>query len=76
MPVLDHGSPWKARGLGAEASLSLLVTAALGLIALLLFMIFGSLKQTLVVPSQIPFALTGGPACASRSCCRPVRSRN
>ena len=44
MPVLDHGSPGIARCLGAEASLFLLVTAALGLIALLLLMIFGSLK--------------------------------
>jgi cobalt-zinc-cadmium resistance protein CzcA len=33
---------------------------ALALIALLLFMTFGSVKQTLVILSNIPFALTGG----------------
>ena len=33
---------------------------ALGLIALLLFITFGSLKQTLIILSNIPFALTGG----------------
>ena len=44
----------------AAARLSIVVPVALALIALLLFMTFGSIKQTLVVLSNIPFALTGG----------------
>jgi len=44
----------------AAARLSLVVPVALALIALLLFMTFGSVKQTLVILSNIPFALTGG----------------
>ena len=44
----------------AAARLSLVVPVALTLIALLLFMTFGSIKQTLVILSNIPFALTGG----------------
>ena len=44
----------------AAARLGLVVPIALGLIALLLFITFGSLKQTLIILSNIPFALTGG----------------
>jgi len=44
----------------AAARLGLVVPVALGLIALLLFITFGSLKQTLIILSNIPFALTGG----------------
>jgi cobalt-zinc-cadmium resistance protein CzcA len=44
----------------AAARLALVVPVALALIALLLFMTFGSVKQTLVILSNIPFALTGG----------------
>ena len=40
--------------------LALSLALALGLIALLLFITFGSLKQTLIILSNIPFALTGG----------------
>lgn len=44
----------------AAARLALVVPVALAMIALLLFMTFGSVKQTLVILSNIPFALTGG----------------
>ncbi|WP_374961678.1 efflux RND transporter permease subunit [Spongiibacter tropicus] len=44
----------------AAARLGLVVPVALGLIALLLFITFGSLKQTVIILSNIPFALTGG----------------
>ncbi|WP_339641468.1 CusA/CzcA family heavy metal efflux RND transporter [uncultured Porticoccus sp.] len=44
----------------AAARLALVVPVALGLIALLLFITFGSLKQTAIILSNIPFALTGG----------------
>lgn len=44
----------------AAARLSLVVPVALLLIAFLLFLTFRSLKQTLIVLSNIPFALTGG----------------
>lgn len=44
----------------AAARLGLVVPVALGLIALLLFITFGSLKQTIIILSNIPFALTGG----------------
>jgi cobalt-zinc-cadmium resistance protein CzcA len=44
----------------AAARLSMVVPVALALIGLLLFLTFRSLKQTLVILSNIPFALTGG----------------
>lgn len=44
----------------AAARLMLVVPVALALIALLLFLTFRSIKQTLIVLSNIPFALTGG----------------
>lgn len=44
----------------AAARLLLVVPLALSLIALLLFLTFRSVKQTLIVLSNIPFALTGG----------------
>lgn len=44
----------------AAAKLTLVVPLALSLIALLLFLTFRSIKQTLIVLSNIPFALTGG----------------
>lgn len=44
----------------AAARLTLVVPLALSLIALLLFLTFHSIKQTLIVLSNIPFALTGG----------------
>ena len=44
----------------ASARLAFVVPVALALVALLLFMTFASIKQTLVILSNIPFALTGG----------------
>lgn len=44
----------------AAARLTLVVPLALSLISLLLFLTFHSIKQTLIVLSNIPFALTGG----------------
>jgi cobalt-zinc-cadmium resistance protein CzcA len=44
----------------AAARLMLVVPVALLLIAFLLFMTFRSFKQTLIILSMIPFALTGG----------------
>jgi cobalt-zinc-cadmium resistance protein CzcA len=44
----------------AAARLMLVVPVALLLIAFLLFLTFRSLKQTLIILSMIPFALTGG----------------
>lgn len=44
----------------AANRLLLVVPVALGLIALLLFITFGSIKQTLIILSNIPFAITGG----------------
>jgi cobalt-zinc-cadmium resistance protein CzcA len=44
----------------ATARLALVLPLALALIALLLFLTFGSLPQTLVILLNIPFALTGG----------------
>ncbi|MCP5345943.1 MAG: CusA/CzcA family heavy metal efflux RND transporter [Gammaproteobacteria bacterium] len=44
----------------AAARLALVVPVALLLIAFLLFLTFRSLKQTLIILSNIPFALTGG----------------
>ena len=44
----------------AAARLMLVVPLALSLIALLLFLTFHSIKQTLIILSNIPFALTGG----------------
>lgn len=44
----------------AAARLGLVLPLALALIALLLFLTFGSLAQTVVILSNIPFALTGG----------------
>ncbi len=44
----------------AAARLMLVVPLALTLIALLLFLTFHSVKQTLIILSNIPFALTGG----------------
>lgn len=44
----------------AAARLTLVIPVALILIAFLLFMTFRSIKQTLIILSNIPFALTGG----------------
>lgn len=44
----------------AAARLALVVPLALALIAFLLFMTFRSITQTLIILSNIPFALTGG----------------
>lgn len=44
----------------AAARLTLVVPVALALIAFLLFLTFRSLKQTVIILSNIPFALTGG----------------
>ncbi|MBQ0718686.1 MAG: efflux RND transporter permease subunit [Gammaproteobacteria bacterium] len=44
----------------AAARLALVVPVALGMIALLLFLTFRSVKQTLIILSNIPFAMTGG----------------
>lgn len=44
----------------AAARLSIVIPVALSLIALVLFMTFHSIKQTLIILSNIPFAMTGG----------------
>lgn len=44
----------------AAARLSIVVPVALGLIFLLLFVTFKSIRQTILVLSNIPFAMTGG----------------
>lgn len=44
----------------AAARLGLVIPVALALIAFILFLTFRSIKQTLIVLSNIPFALTGG----------------
>ena len=44
----------------ASARLALVIPVALAMIAFLLFLTFRSLKQTLIILSNIPFALTGG----------------
>jgi len=44
----------------AAARLSLVVPVAIALIAFILFLTFRSIKQTLIILSNIPFALTGG----------------
>ncbi len=44
----------------AAARLGLVIPVALLLIALVLFMTFHSVKQTLIILSNIPFAMTGG----------------
>ncbi|MGE3849064.1 MAG: efflux RND transporter permease subunit, partial [Gammaproteobacteria bacterium] len=44
----------------AAARLALVVPVALGLIFVVLFMTFGSLRQSLLVLANIPFALVGG----------------
>jgi len=44
----------------AAGRLMLVVPVALMLIAFILFLTFGSFKQTLIILSNIPFALTGG----------------
>ncbi|MBU2098746.1 MAG: efflux RND transporter permease subunit, partial [Gammaproteobacteria bacterium] len=44
----------------AAARLGLVIPVALLLIALVLFMTFHSIKQTLIILSNIPFAMTGG----------------
>ncbi len=44
----------------ASARLALVIPIALLLIALVLFMTFRSIKQTLIILSNIPFAMTGG----------------
>jgi len=44
----------------ASARLMTVIPVALALIAMLLFMTFRSIKQTLIVLSNIPFAITGG----------------
>ena len=44
----------------ASARLAIVIPVALGLIFLLLFSTFGSIRQALLVLSNIPFALVGG----------------
>lgn len=44
----------------ASARLALVIPVALLMIALVLFMTFRSIKQTLIILSNIPFAMTGG----------------
>lgn len=44
----------------AAARLGLVIPVALALIAFILFLTFRSIKQTLIILSNIPFALTGG----------------
>jgi len=44
----------------AAARLATVVPVAIGLIAMLLFITFGSIKQTVIILSNIPFALIGG----------------
>ena len=44
----------------AVARLTLVVSVALALIAFILFLTFRSITQTLIILSNIPFALTGG----------------
>ena len=44
----------------AAARLLLVIPVAIGLITLLLFITFGSIKQTAIILSNIPFALIGG----------------
>lgn len=44
----------------AAARLAAVIPVALGLISILLFITFRSIKQTLIILSNIPFALTGG----------------
>lgn len=44
----------------ARARLAVLVPATLGLIFVLVFMAFGSLRQTLIIYTGVPFAVTGG----------------
>lgn len=46
--------------LSASARLQVVVPVALGLIFVLLFMAFGSMRDALVVFSGVPLALTGG----------------
>ena len=56
---IDYGGTFEQL-LSATARLQIVVPLALGLIFVLLFMAFGSMKEALVVFSGVPLALTGG----------------
>ena len=57
--VLEWGGEFENQQ-RASARLALVVPVALLLIAFILFLTFGSLKQTVIVLSNVPFAMTGG----------------
>ena len=57
--VLEWGGEFENQQ-RASARLALVVPVALLLIAFILFLTFESLKQTVIVLSNIPFAMTGG----------------
>jgi cobalt-zinc-cadmium resistance protein CzcA len=57
--VLEWGGEFENQQ-RAAARLALVVPVSLLLIAFILFLTFGSLKQTAIVLSNIPFAMTGG----------------
>ena len=57
--VLEWGGEFENQQ-RASARLALVVPVALLLIAFILFLTFGSLKQTVLVLSNVPFAMTGG----------------
>ena len=56
---VDYGGTFEQL-LSASARLQIVVPVALGLIFVLLFMAFGSMRDALVVFSGVPLALTGG----------------
>jgi cobalt-zinc-cadmium resistance protein CzcA len=56
---IDYGGTFEQL-LSASARLQIVVPVALGLIFVLLFTAFGSMKEALVVFSGVPLALTGG----------------
>jgi cobalt-zinc-cadmium resistance protein CzcA len=56
---VDYGGTFEQL-LSASARLQVVVPVALGLIFVLLFMAFGSMRDALVVFSGVPLALTGG----------------
>jgi cobalt-zinc-cadmium resistance protein CzcA len=57
--VLEWGGEFENQQ-RASARLALVVPVALLLIAFILFLTFGSLKQTVLALSNVPFAMTGG----------------
>ncbi|MDO7657958.1 MAG: efflux RND transporter permease subunit, partial [OM182 bacterium] len=57
--VLEWGGEFENQQ-RASSRLALVVPVALLLIAFILFLTFGSLKQTVLVLSNVPFAMTGG----------------